>query len=69
MKKYPENVNPDRRILVVGNPFDGMKVYGPFDGIGDAQDFAETFFEDEEWSIPCIEGVQCDENGYWIDPE
>ena len=35
--------------VAVGNPFDGMRFFGPFPGYELAQSWAERHIKDEEW--------------------
>jgi hypothetical protein len=38
-------------VLIVGNPIDGMSIYGPYDSTEDAESMAETISTDETWWI------------------
>ena len=38
-------------VLVVGNPFDGLELYGPFRTPPEAHEFAENWFLDEDWQV------------------
>jgi len=42
-------------IVVVGNPFDGMEIHGPFANADYAMAYAETFFEgDDSWTASLV---------------
>ena len=43
-------------VVVVGSPFEGMSLYGPFDNLSDAQDYYEAmgFADDDEWDADII---------------
>ena len=56
-------------ILLVGSIFDGIRLYGPFDELEDAKDYAEQFYPGEEWSVTCPVKPKCDEgSGDWVAP-
>lgn len=63
---HPENINPERCVLLVGDPVDGITLYGPFDNSEDAGDYAEQFHGNDTWWIVTPTPVQCDDNGNWI---
>ena len=42
-------------VLVVGNPFDGMAIVGPFDHPEDASSYAEKFCGGEDWHMVPVE--------------
>ena len=42
-------------VLVVGNPFDGMTIIGPFDHPEDASSYAEKFCGGEDWHLIPVE--------------
>ena len=35
----------DSRVVIVGNPLDGIHIYGPFDSYNDAHNWAENIPE------------------------
>jgi hypothetical protein len=38
-------------VVVLGNPFDGMKLFGPFDYMTDAQEYGESFAGNDWWLV------------------
>lgn len=38
-------------IIIVGNPIDGFKVYGPFESGDEAINWASHTVDDEHWSL------------------
>jgi hypothetical protein len=48
MNKYP------KYVVVVGNPFDGMAIHGPFDEIEDANQYGEYTNEDYWWVLELV---------------
>ena len=42
-------------ILVVGNPFDGLRLVGPFEDGDDVADYAEIHEKNETWWIVACE--------------
>jgi hypothetical protein len=57
---------PEHFILFIGNIMDGVRFYGPFDTLEDAQNYADVFYPGEEWSATIPHKPECDENGEWI---
>jgi len=45
-------------ILAVGNPFDGITLYGPFEDTEQACDYAEHEFANETWWLPDVMEVK-----------
>lgn len=41
-------------VVAVGNAFDGMSLFGPFDSTDDASDWAGTNLRNEEWLVVSI---------------
>lgn len=64
-EKFPENVNPDRCVVVVGDLGNGFEIYGPFDCTVDAVDWASDRFD--SWEVFNLNIVQCNKNGEWVD--
>ena len=52
-------------VVVVGSPFDGMTVYGPFPAVHNANDWAEcnsvTDLNDVDWWVVGLESPDPDE--------
>jgi hypothetical protein len=42
---------PKPAVVAVGNPFDGMRLYGPFSDANDANDWASETWKHEEWHV------------------
>ncbi len=38
-------------VIVVGNPFDGMNIIGPFDDAEFAGDYAQMLHRNEDWWV------------------
>lgn len=38
-------------VVALGDPFEGIKLFGPFDTAEDAENWAETEVKDESWSL------------------
>lgn len=38
-------------VVVLGNPFDGLNIVGPFDGPDEAHDWADDHADHSEWWI------------------
>ena len=38
-------------VVVLGSPFDGMTLWGPFDTMGDAQEYGEQFAGSDWWLV------------------
>lgn len=38
-------------VILVGNPIDGMGLYGPFNDAGKANDYADANFKNETWWV------------------
>jgi hypothetical protein len=47
--------SPGPFIVAVGNAFDGLTVYGPFDTSEDAQTFGQDCRRGEDWTIVELE--------------
>lgn len=39
-------------ILMVGNPLDGVQIYGPFDDEAEALAYGERYFRNDTWWVP-----------------
>lgn len=47
------------QVLMVGDPFDGVTLHGPFDTHDEAADYGERrFTNDTWWVVPVTEPVQ-----------
>jgi hypothetical protein len=55
-------------IILVGNVMDGIRFYGPFDTLDDAQEYAKRFFKLEDWSITIPTKPECYDDGSWRAP-
>jgi hypothetical protein len=42
-------------VLAVGNPFDGMKLFGPFESVNKATEWGEAVYPNETWFIVTLE--------------
>lgn len=38
-------------VVVMGNPFDGLEIRGPFENVDDANDWADQNLRDETWWV------------------
>jgi hypothetical protein len=39
----------EKYALATGNPFDGLKLHGPFDDAETANEYAENHYHGEDW--------------------
>ena len=39
-------------VIVIGNPFDGLRIYGPYNTIEEAEIEAESFSDTDWWIVP-----------------
>lgn len=44
-------------VIAVGNPFDGLTLYGPYESAEIASETAEQQFSGEEWWVVELEAV------------
>lgn len=42
-------------VVVIGNPFDGLSIHGPFDSHDDARQWAEDEGDSESWWVKEVE--------------
>jgi len=47
-------------VIALGNPFDGMTIYGPFYDAELAVEYAEGNFQSDDWWIMDVEPVEVD---------
>ena len=56
---------PGMHVVVVGNPFDGMTIYGPFATGDEANEWAnsndKTDLDNVDWWVLRLESPVCDE--------
>ena len=56
---------PGMHVVVVGNPFDGMTIHGPFATGDEANEWADcndkTDLDNVDWWVICLESPVCDE--------
>lgn len=45
----------DQKVIVLGNPIDGIRLIGPFDTSDDANVVAEQHFPNDTWWIADLE--------------
>ena len=44
-------------IVAIGDAFDGITLYGPFDECEDATEWADNHTEDREWTVVQINAI------------
>lgn len=50
---------PENKFVVsVGNPFDGLTLYGPFDSSEEANEWVGDEARKEEWVVVPVEGIE-----------
>jgi len=45
-------------VLIVGNPFDGLRIYGPWTDANLAQEYADQNHDDADWWVMQVVSVE-----------
>lgn len=49
--RIEELLDSDLWVLIVGNPFDGLRVFGPFDSTDEIDGYTEEHHAHDEWWV------------------